>query len=79
MEVMNGGLHIINLTDEQCESLGLLDEMVMAALKEGARGAIIAQVFPQKGSGYMVCRFVTNEEMNKMYKAMGYDEGVEWK
>src|SRR5574343_516213 len=79
MAIMSGGLHIIDLTDKQCEDLAVLDQMVTDALKAGARVAIIAQVHPQRPGGYMVCRFVTNEEMNKMYKAMGYDEGKEWK
>jgi len=62
----------IELTAEQAEALACLQAEVDKACLSGLPGAILAQVSPLYG--YIECRFVTNEEVKKMYSALDYPE-----
>ena len=59
----------IKLTDEQIKELQGLQATVDDAFFNHRKGAILAQVFPL--SGTMLCGFCTNEEVKKIYSALG--------
>ena len=59
----------IKLADEQVQELQGLQKMVDNAYFDDNPGSILAQVSPL--SGTMVCGFCTNEEVKKMYSALG--------
>ena len=59
----------LKLTEDQLKQLEPLQELVDDAYMDGKPGAILAQVSPIVNE--TVCRFCTNEEVNKIHKALG--------
>jgi len=62
---------IIELTDEQIDELGELQDMAVEADKSGKKGAIVAQVVPSKGMMY--CTFWSNGIIMKVWEAIDED------
>jgi len=62
---------IIELTDEQIDKLGELQDMAVESDKSGKKGAIVAQVVPSKGMMY--CTFWSNDIVMKAWEAIGED------